>query len=98
VVVQGSLQGTPFSDRIITDPERIRHLVAFANARRGSSQPLDTIPAPRVSATFYDGADYLGSIGAGPNFFFVSCPNWRGIRSASDVEIREFRRLAGDLN
>jgi hypothetical protein len=34
VVVHGSLQGTPASDRIITDPERIRHLVAFANARR----------------------------------------------------------------
>jgi len=51
-----------------------------------------------VSATFYDRAGFLGSIGAGPNFFFLSCPSWRGIRSASDVEIGEFKQLLGDVN
>jgi hypothetical protein len=98
VIVHGSLHGTPASDRIITDPKRIGQLVAFANARRDCSQPWDTMPAPRVSATFYDNADFLGSIGAGPNFFFVSCSNWRAIRSASDSEIGDFKQLIDTVN
>jgi hypothetical protein len=98
VVLHGSVQGTPGSDRVVTDPEQIRQLTAFANARRGCSQPWDTMPAPQVTAIFYDKADFLGSIGAGPNFFFVSCPNWKGLRNASGAEVREFDRLIGDVN
>ena len=56
------------------------------------------MPAPRVNATFYENADFLGSIGTGPNFFFVSCPNWRGTRSASASEIEDFKQLIGDSN
>jgi hypothetical protein len=56
------------------------------------------MPAPLITAAFYDKADFLGSIGAGPNFFFVSCPNWKGIRNATDGEVRDFKRLIGDVN
>jgi hypothetical protein len=95
VVVHSSLQGASTQDRIITDPEQVRQLVAFANARRDCSQPFDTMPAPRLTATFYGTSSFLGSIGAGPNFFFVSCPNGKGIRTASVSEVGDFSRLTG---
>jgi len=97
VVVQVSSQGTiPTSDYVITDPERIHQLIAFANARREGSQPsLYTMPAPQLTAAFYDKADFLGAIGAGSNFFFVSCLNWKGSRNATDTEIGDFKRLIG---
>ncbi|MGD1097159.1 MAG: hypothetical protein ABSB35_34875 [Bryobacteraceae bacterium] len=101
VVVHVSLpRGTEIlSDRIVTDPERIRELTGFANARREASRPqLYTMPAPQMTAAFYDKADFLGSIGTGPNFFFVSCPNWNGVRRATDAEVRDFERLIGDAN
>jgi hypothetical protein len=95
VVVRVSHQGdTPASDITITDPERIRQLTAFANARREGSQPsLYTMPAPQISAAFYDKDDFLGSIGAGANFFFASCPTWKGIRNATEAELTDFKRL-----
>ena len=84
-------------DRIITDQEQIRQLTAFANARRKCSQPSTyTMPAPRITATFYKETDFLSAIGVGSNFIFVACPNWRGIRSATDDEINEFKRLIDD--
>jgi hypothetical protein len=89
VVSQG-----PTPDRVITDQERIRQLIAFANARREVSRPsLSTMPAPQESAIFYEGSDFVASIGAGQDFFFVSCANWKGIRKATYAEIAEFRRL-----
>ena len=89
-----SSQGT-----VITDPERIRELIAFANARRKCSQPMTyTMPAPQVTAVFYDKADFLGAIGAGSNFFFVSCQNWRGIRNATDAELKDFKRLVSNVD
>jgi hypothetical protein len=82
-------------DRVITDQARISQLVAFANARRDVSQPLYTMPAPQVSAIFYEGSDFVASIGTGQDFFFVSCANWKGIRNATSAEIAEFKRLIG---
>jgi hypothetical protein len=85
------------SDRTITDPEQIRNLVTFTNARRRVAQPTTyTMPMPRITATFYNNADYVGAIGAGPNFFFVSCIDGKGIRAATDTEIKEFKRLFAD--
>ena len=97
VLIRVSAQGPiPTSDYVITDSERIHQLIAFANARRDGSQPsLYTMPAAKATAAFYDEADFLGAIGAGPNFFFVSCPNWKGTRSATDAEVGEFKRLVG---
>jgi hypothetical protein len=87
------------SDRVITDPERIRQLTAFANARRKCQQPTTyTMPAPRITATFYNKEEFLSAIGAGPNFFFVACPNWRGIRNAADPELKHFKTLIDDIN
>jgi hypothetical protein len=63
------------SDRVITDPDQLRRLVAFANARRQCSTPTTyTMPAPQTNAIFYGYSNFIGSIGAGPNFFIVSLP------------------------
>jgi hypothetical protein len=81
-------------DRLLTDPQQIRRLMVFANARREVSQPrLYTMPAPRTTATFYRNADFVGSIGEGTNFFFVSSPHWKGTRKAATPEIDEFDQL-----
>ena len=96
VAQDGNAQRT---DRIVTDPEQIRQLIVFANARRDVFQPqLYTMPAPRITATFYENAECVGSVGEGPNFFFVSCPHWNGIRKASESEVIQFRRLVGGLS
>jgi hypothetical protein len=87
-------EGIPNSEYAITDPERVRQLIAFANGRRSVSQPsLYTMPAPHLTAAFYDQADFVGAIGAGPNFFFVSCSEWKGVRDATEDEIEDFKRL-----
>ena len=93
-IVVRSVHGTTGSDPIITDPIRVHALAVFANSRRESSQPsLYTMPAPQIRAAFYDGDDLLGVIGAGPNFLFVSCANWKGIREASPTEVETFKTL-----
>jgi hypothetical protein len=53
------------------------------------------MPAPEITAVFYNGTDSVGAIGAGSNFFFVSCQNWKGVRGATAAEIAEFRGLIG---
>jgi hypothetical protein len=79
---------------VITDKDQIQPLVAFADARRQCSTPTTyTIPAPQENAIFYDHSDFVGSIGAGSNFFSVSCPHNRGIRDATPTELDEFKRL-----
>lgn len=96
IVVHSWSQGTPRVDYVITDPGRVHDLIAFANARRGASRPsLYTMPAPVTDAAFYDGTIFVGTIGAGSNFFFVSCQNWKGVREASAAEIGDFKRLVG---
>ena len=93
VVVQWSHSITQ-SDGLITDPVRIHDLTAFANARRDASRPsLYTMPAPQVTAAFYDGDHFLGGIGAGQNFLFVSCAAWSGIRDATPAELETFKGL-----
>ncbi|HEY5056960.1 MAG TPA: hypothetical protein VII58_12425 [Acidobacteriaceae bacterium] len=83
-------------DHVFIDPAKIRPLIAFANARRESSQPVDTLPAPQISADFYNNSEFVCSVGAGSNFFFIACPNWRGTRSASSTELSEFKHLIGE--
>ena len=99
VVVQSWSQGTPPPDYVITDAGRVHDLIAFANSRREVSKPsLYTMPAPQITATFYNGTDFVGAIGAGSNFFFVSCPNWKGVREATAAEIGDFKRLIGSAD
>lgn len=89
---QGS---TSTSEYAITDSKRIDKLVAFANARRAVSRPaLYTMPFPPLDVAFYHNAVFLGSFGSGTNFFFASCENWKGIRTATSAELQEFRQLA----
>jgi hypothetical protein len=51
VVIHVALDGNAqAADRILTDPEQIRQLIVFANARRDVFQPqLYTMPAPRIT-------------------------------------------------
>lgn len=95
VVVHGALQESDAPvNYVITDKQQIDQLIAFADARREVSQPAAyTMPAPQVSATFYRDADYVGSIGSGKNFFFISCASWKGIRSAAPDELQDFIRI-----
>ena len=82
---------TTSSNPVITDPSHVQALAALADARRERSQPsLYTMPAPEISAAFYDGDKFLGVIGEGPNFLFVSCGDWKGIREATPAEIETF--------
>jgi len=86
-------------DRVITEPDPILQLIAFANERREVAQPrFYTMPAPTKTVTFYRGDEFMCSIGEGPNFFSVACPGWRGIRDAKRSELRDFDRLIGDSN
>jgi hypothetical protein len=86
------LKTTP--DYVITSPERIRQLITFANERREVFRPsLYTMPVPTVNAVLYEKDEFVGSIGAGPNFFFRSGTNWKGIRNAKGTEIADFIRL-----
>lgn len=52
-----------------------------------------TMPAPQLTAAFYDRADFVGVFGAGPNFFFISCSQWKGVRDATEQEIGDFKSL-----
>src|SRR5579872_2518086 len=99
VVVQSWAQGTPPRDYVVTDAGRVHDLIAFANSRREVFKPsLYTMPAPQITATFYNGTDFVGAIGAGSNFFFVSCPSWKGVRKATPAEIGNFKRLIGSAD
>jgi hypothetical protein len=91
VVVTNELAGAQSSEHVITDSQRIPQLMEFADIRRKVSRPLYTMPAPQENAMFYDKDDFVASIGAGTDFLFVSCANWKGVRSASDAELREFK-------
>ena len=51
------------------------------------------MPAPPLTAAFYDQADFVGAMGAGPNFFFISCSQWKGVRGATEQEIGDFKSL-----
>lgn len=86
--------GLSASEYVINDANQIHKLLAFANARREVSQPsMSTMPAPNIDAVFFDENRFAGSIGAGSNFFFVSCANWKGIRAATPEELAEFQKL-----
>jgi len=53
VVVTIELAGAQSSEHVITDPQRIRQLMEFANMRRRVSRPsLYTMPAPHENAVF----------------------------------------------
>jgi hypothetical protein len=86
--------GLGATEYVINDPEQIRKLLAFANARSEVSQPtLSTMPAHNVSVTFFVANGFASSIGAGSNFFFVSCTNWKGTRAATPEELTGFHEL-----
>jgi hypothetical protein len=82
--------------RTFTEAEQIARLTTFANARRKSTKPWYDMPAPQISASFYNNSQFLCDLGSGSNFFSVACPNWSGIRPASGVELSEFKHLIGD--
>jgi hypothetical protein len=83
----------------VTDPDRIRNLVDFANARRKCSRPQTyTMPSGSVSVTFYRGVTAESAIGAGANFFDIGCGHSSGLRQASKQELSEFAELTSVSN
>jgi len=84
------------TDRVITDPEQIRQLIAFFNERREVSRTIADEPIERTTAILYADKVFVGAIGSGPNFFNVRCPRWSGTRAATAQELEDFKRLVGD--
>jgi hypothetical protein len=79
---------------VITDPGRILQLTAYTNARRDVIPPVRRPPPlPRMTMSFYQGNQFLCSIGDGPDFFFIGCPSWTGIHPASSNELQDFERM-----
>lgn len=87
---------TIVTDRVITDPQQIRQLIAFFNERREASRTIADEPIEHTTALFYADKTFVGAIGSGPNFFNVRCPSWSGTRKARAQELEEFNRLVGD--
>jgi hypothetical protein len=84
---------------VVTDPDRIRKLITFANARREASRPTRSpMPTPRLSVALYDKTKFVGAIGSGSNFLYVGCPDWEGNRPATEPEVAEFERLGRPSN
>lgn len=82
--------------KIIEDERRIGKVIAFIDEHRtGWGTPLAGVPIPTTIANLYDGEEFRGHFGVGPDFFetqregdFVSKP-------ASEGERREFLDLIG---
>ena len=83
--------------REISDPEQIRQLVTFVNARRtGWGDRFDGVPVPERVVNFYEGNEFRGHFGWGKDFFETQRDN-RGFfsREANPEEVKEFRRILG---
>ena len=80
----------------ISDPEQIRRLVAYVNARRtGWSTRFDGVPVPGRVVNFYEGDKFVGHFGWGRDFFETQRDD-RGFfsREADSEEVREFQHIA----
>ncbi len=83
-----------YSDYSITDPDRIRKILAFTNARpEGSNARYATPVQAPISAAIYDGSNFVGAFGVGSNFFTLICKEGKGARDATQAEVEEFKRL-----
>ena len=84
----------------ISDPEQIRQLVAFVNARRaGWDSRFDGVPVPERVVNFYEGQTFKGHVGWGDDFFETQ-RDGRGpySREAGPEEVRDLERiLIGDV-
>jgi hypothetical protein len=75
----------------INDPEQIRKLLAFANARREVSQPiLSTMPAPNINVTFFVANGFAG---LGPTSSSLAVLTGKVGRAATPEELAEFHKL-----
>lgn len=79
----------------ISDPEQIRQLVAFVNARRaGWGSRFDGVPVPERAVNFYEGDTFRGHVGWGRDFFETQ-RDGRGpySREAEPEEVRDLERI-----
>jgi hypothetical protein len=91
VEIQEALNGNVICRRV-EDLETIGRILEIANQRRTVSKTMDiNLPASGITAIFYCKSEFLTAMGAGRDFLFVSCPNGRQIRSATEAEINEVR-------
>jgi hypothetical protein len=76
----------------ISDPEQIRRLVEFVNARRtGWGARIDGVPVPRHVVNFYEGEEFAGHFGWGRDFFETQRDS-RGFFSR-EADPKEFQRI-----
>ena len=78
----------------ITDPVRVAKVVQFVDARNSDWQtPWYGIPVPGVTAEFWRDKEFLGHLGAGPEFFETQRQGAFASRVASKGEVSAFVQL-----
>jgi hypothetical protein len=82
--------------RTITDPKSVRQVVGLANKHlNGWEVPWYGIPVPAWDIQVYSRDTFLGSFGAGNNFFGTHREGGFFSKSATASEVQEFYRLIG---
>jgi hypothetical protein len=96
VDVRVRLNGHDTTVASIADPDSIRRIVAFVNARRdGWERPWYGIPVPIVVANFYRGSEFMGHVGSGASFLETQREGDFSSRPASTEEVAAFNSLLG---
>jgi hypothetical protein len=82
--------------REISDPHAIQQIVEFVDTNAdGWNKPWYGIPAPTVTAEFYDGKHFKGSLGIGRNFFETQRDGDFWFKSATTDQTKRFLSLVG---
>jgi hypothetical protein len=82
--------------RVITDTAQVTALEDFVNSRTDKwERSWDGLAAPRVNATFYSASAVTAEFRAGRDFFFANLPGGSAIRTATELEVKEFVALLG---
>jgi hypothetical protein len=79
----------------VSDPEQLRQLVAFVNARRaGWGSRFDGVPVPERVVNFYEGETFKGHVGWG-RYFFETQRDDRGpfSREATPEEVGDLESI-----
>jgi hypothetical protein len=96
VEVQVRVSGRDTVVANIVDPDSVRRITTFLNARRaGWERPWYGIPVPIVVANFYRGGEFMGHVGSGSSFLETQREDDFSSRPASAEEVAAFNALLG---
>ena len=96
VDVRVRLAGRDTTIASIVDPDSVRRIAAFVNARRdGWERPWYGVPVAVVVADFYRGKDFMGHVGSGASFLETQREGDFASRPASAEEVATFNALLG---